>query len=140
MDEFAPEYKLAFENYVEASKLAKVNPELAGEAEERLFEMAHPKRMFAAVYRILNQAELTPALKSITKDKRYSALYQWLDNNAALRHRYGGVEAILDFRTMKAVNRDVAASAVDLGPLKVTSRSFCGLPDLGCETWHVQVR
>ena len=135
LDEFAPEYKLSFENYVEASKLAKVNPELAGEAEERLFEMAHPKRMFAAVYRILNQAELTPALKTaITKDKRYSALYQWMDNNAALRHRYGGVEAILDLRTMKAVNRDVAASAVDLGPLKVTARGVSA----GSRTWDVK--
>lgn len=130
LDEFAPEYKQSLRDYDEAAaqlrKSGIEDPDVAarvGMLEGRVFELAHPKRMFGAAYRILNQAELSPELKKqIVGNGKFAPLYQWMANNKALRRQYGTVEAVVDSRTMKAVNREVAAGIVDIGPLTVKGK------------------
>lgn len=120
LDEFDPVYKENLFRYKNAFEAGEAGVEELARAEAKMYELASPNSMFGAAYRILNKADLDEGVKaSIVKDGRFKTFYQWMDNNKALRHKYGSREAYIKVKTGQAVNKHPVAGISDLGPVKI---------------------
>ena len=115
--EFDAEYRQVFDALTTKLKSPTDNFEDIGLLFAEYTALANPQQSFASAYRIFNHAELQPELlaKIAAPDSEYRGLYEWMNNNRALKKKYGTTTVYMDMKTMNATNRPNAAHFSDFG-------------------------
>ena len=124
LNDFDPSYADLYKQYDLA--MADATTDLVkGQALDRLLELETTNKMFSSVYRIFNQADLSPDLmKQITGfNSPHKALYEWMNNNKLLQYRFGGTTAYADLTTGEATNLLPVAHVADMGDVNVSGKS-----------------
>lgn len=81
----------------------------------------NPGELFSFAFRTFNAAELKdPIMQQATKlGGKYNPLYQWMNNNAALKRNFGYAEHYVDRMTGATTTDIIAPLAVDMGVLAI---------------------
>jgi len=132
--EHDPVYMNTMKQYDKAVKSG--DSELLGDMWEEVTRVQSPEELFSSAYRTLNASELDPAiLGQITGIKgKHKVLYDWLDNNKALKNKYGQKKAYAELKSGKITNTTPAAVAPDLGPMRVVG----GKVEAGAKAFNIK--